>query len=61
MKPKNKRRISQYTLDATLLENLLTSKGVERLKISGQGVMRAGEGTVRGGQAFNASSSFNLL
>ena len=52
MKPKNKRRISQYTLDATLLENLLTSKGVERLKISGQGVMRAGEGTVRGGQDF---------
>ena len=50
MKQKNKRQISQYTLDATLLENLLTGKGVERWKIPGQGVMRAGEGTIRGGQ-----------
>ena len=52
MKQKNKRRISQYTLDATLLGNLLTSKGVERWKIPGQGVMRVGEGTTRGGQDF---------
>ena len=52
MKPKNKRRISQYALDATLLENLLTSKGVERLKIPRRGVMRAGEGTIRRGQDF---------
>ena len=33
-----------YTLGASLLGNLLTGKGIKRSRISGQGVMRAGDG-----------------
>ena len=40
------------TLGASLLVNLLTGKGVKRSKITGQGVMRAGEDTIRAGQDF---------
>ena len=40
------------TLGASLLGNLLTSKGVKRSKIPGPEVIRAGEGTVRAGQDF---------
>ena len=39
------------TLGASLLENLLTDKG-EKTKIPGQGVIRAGEETIRTGQDF---------
>ena len=37
------------TLDASLLGNLLTVKGVIR---DGEGTIRAGEGTIRAGQDF---------
>ena len=40
------------TLGASSLGNLLTGKGVKRSKFSGQGVMRAGEGTIRADQDF---------
>ena len=40
------------TLGASLLGNLLTGKGDNRSKVSMQGVMRAGEGTIRSGQGF---------
>ena len=40
------------TLGASLLRNLLIGKGVKRSKILWQGVMRAGDGTVRAGQDF---------
>ena len=46
------------TLGATLLGNLLTGKKV-RAKILEQGVIRAGEGTIRARQYFNAPSSFD--
>ena len=36
----------------TLLGNLLTGKGVKWSRISGRGVIRAGEGTIRFGQDF---------
>ena len=39
------------TLGASLLENLLTDKG-EKAKIPGQGVIIAGEETIRTGQDF---------
>ena len=44
---------------ANLLGNLLTGKGVKRSKIPGQGVMGAGEDTIRTSQIFNGTSSFN--
>ena len=50
MKLKNK-RISEYfigTLGASLLGNLLTSKGIYRAE-KGKGINRAGEGIVRAG------------
>ena len=37
---------------ASLLGKISTGKGVERLKIPGQGVMRTGEGATKGGQDF---------
>ena len=40
------------TLAASLLENLLTGKGVKRSKLPGHWVMRAGEGTFREDQDF---------
>ena len=40
------------TLGTSLLGNLLTGKGVKRSNIPGQGVMWAGEGTIRAGQDF---------
>ena len=36
------------TLGASLLENLLTHKGVKWSKVPGRGVMRVGEGTGEG-------------
>ena len=42
----------------SLLENLLISKGM-KAKMPGRGVMRASEGTIRTGQNFNATWSFN--
>ena len=44
------------TLDASLLQNLLTGKGV-KAKIPRKGVMKAGEGTTRAVQGFNTASS----
>ena len=38
------------TLGASLLGTLLTGKGVKRSKISGQGVISAGESTICAGQ-----------
>ena len=55
MKQKTKRRIRSVllgTLDAGLLGNLLTGKRVKKSKIPGQGVIRAGEGTIRAGPDF---------
>ena len=46
------------TWGASLLGNILTDKGV-KFKIPGQGVIKAGEGTIIAGQDFDAASSFN--
>ena len=62
MKQKNKKADSYYvpirlgmllsTSGASLLGTLLTVKRVKRSEIHGQGVMRAGEGTIRAGRDF---------
>ena len=62
MKQKNKKVDSYYvpirlgmllsTSGASLLGTLLTVKGVKRSETHGQGVMRAGEGTIRAGRDF---------
>ena len=43
-------------LSATLLRNILTDKGVNRSKISGQEAMKAGEGITRANQNFQLDS-----
>ena len=50
--------MSLGTLDASLLENLLTSKG--KIK-AGHGTFRAGESTVRTGQDFSKFWNTKLL
>ena len=50
------------TLGASLLENLLTGKDAKQsnsCNIPGRGVMRAGKGTIKAGQDFNATSFFD--
>ena len=53
------------TLGASLLGNLLTSKGIKQSKLPGRGIIRAGESTIRPGKVqlkqtriFNTASSF---
>ena len=53
------------TLGASLLGNLLTSKGIKQSKLPGRGIIRAGESTIRPGKVqlkqtriFNTTSSF---
>ena len=53
------------TLGASLLGNLLTSKGIKQSKLPGRGIIRAGESTIRTGKVqlkqtriFNTASSF---
>ena len=43
------------TLGASLLGNQLTGTGVKLLKMSGRGVMRTGEGTIRAEQSFESN------
>ena len=56
MKQKNRKggflSMLSGTLDASLLGNLLTGKGVKRSKISGGGVEGAVEGAIRTDQDF---------
>ena len=42
-------------LGASLLGNLVTGTGVKLLKMSGRGVMRTGEGTIRVEQSFESN------
>ena len=44
------------TLGASLLRNLLTGKGLMR---AGERTIRVGESTIRSDQDFNAGASFN--
>ena len=53
------------TLGASLLGNLLTSKGIKQSKLPGRGIIRASESTIRPGKVqlkqtriFNTASSF---
>ena len=43
------------TLGASLLGSQLTGTGVKLLKMSGRGVMRTGEGTIRAEQSFESN------
>ena len=46
------------TLGTSLLENLLRGKGV-KAKIPGRRVIKQDKGTIRAGQSFNATASFD--